>query len=348
MLTETKTKIHTADKIIDAPKITVLLPVRNARRFLQKTLDSVLSQSYKNFELVVVDDGSDDCTGDILRKAVSVDIRVKVFSFEFNQGIINALNHGIDQAKTPFIARMDADDIMHPDRLKMQYEHFLQNPDLDVVGCLVEKFSSKGVQSGYRLYIEWLNSLCDHDSIVRDIFVESPLAHPSVMMRTEVIRQAGGYKDYGWAEDYDLWLRLYLAGKKFGKVKQVLLSWRDEADRLSRSDCRYSLDNFYRCKAHYMSEGILKNRPVIIWGAKRRSRSFAKYLGSEIKAFVDVDHKKVGNKVNGIPVIYPQNLENYPKTPVLSYVSSQGARLNIRPWLISNNYVEGKDFFMMA
>ncbi len=331
-----------------SPKITVLLPVRNAQEFLEETLDSIFSQTYTDFELLIVDDGSTDGSGDILRKISSIDKRVKVFSFDSNRGIIDALNFGISEAKAPFIARMDADDIMHSDRLKMQYNHFIRNPELDVIGCLVEKFSSTGVQSGYRIYIEWLNSLCEHDSIVRDIFVESPLAHPSVMMRTEVLRQIGGYKDYGWAEDYDLWLRLYLAGKKFGKVKQVLLSWRDEQTRLSRNDQRYSLDNFYRCKAHYMAEGILKNRPVIIWGAKRRSRSFAKYLGSEIKAFVDIDHKKVGNKINGIPVIYPEDLINYPKTPILSYVSSKGARLNIRQWLVFNSYVEGKDFFMMA
>lgn len=331
-----------------SPKITVLLPVRNAQQFLEQALDSVLSQTCTDFELLVVDDGSADRTGDILRKISSIDKRVKVFSFDSNQGIIDALNFGIGEAGAPFIARMDADDIMHLDRLKTQYDYFLQNPELDVIGCLVEKFSSAGVQSGYRIYIEWLNSLCDHDSIVRDIFVESPFAHPSVMMRTEVVRQVGGYKDYGWAEDYDLWLRLYLAGKKFGKVKQVLLSWRDEPSRLSRNDHRYSLDNFYRCKAHYMAEGILKNRSVIIWGAKRRSRSFAKYLGSEIKAFVDVDHKKVGNKINGIPIIYPEDLIKYPKIPILSYVSTKGARLDIRQWLISNGYVEGKDFFMMA
>ncbi len=330
------------------PKVTVLLPVYNGERFLEDSLKSVLSQSFTDFELVVVDDGSTDRTAGVLRKFAVADERLKIFSFDSNIGIVSALNFGISKSNAPLIARMDADDIIYPDRLKRQFDYFEDNSEVDLVGCLVEKFSSNGVRGGYKVYVEWLNGLCDHESIVKDIFVESPIAHPSVMMRKRAVLSVGGYEDHGWAEDYDLWLRLYLAGGKFGKVERVLLRWRDDPNRLSRSDHRYSLDNFYRCKAHYMAENILKDRSVVIWGSKRRSRRFADYLGARIKAYVDLDKKSIGNKIKSIPVIAPQDLKKYPKSVVLSYVSTREARSKIREWLISNGYTEMKDFFMMA
>ena len=193
--------------------------------------------------------------------------------------MVEALNFGLSKCAAPFIARMDCDDIMHPDRLLAQSNLFREKPDIDVIGCLIEKFSSDNISTGVKRYRNWLNNLCEHDDICRDIFVESPFAHPSVMIKKDVFLEIGGYMDNGWPEDYDLFLRFFLKGKKFQKVKQVLLYWRDEPGRLSRSDLRYSLENFYKCKAYYMAKFVLNERKTVnIWGAKRRSRIFAGYL----------------------------------------------------------------------
>jgi len=97
--------------------------------------------------------------------------------------------------------------------------------------------------------------------------VESPLANPSTCFRKSVIDKVGGYQDHGWPEDYDLWLRLYLAGARFAKIQEFLLEWREHPERLTHRDSRYSVENFLRAKAHYIKKGPAKDRDgVFVWG----------------------------------------------------------------------------------
>lgn len=334
------------------PRVSILLPVYNAEKYLPEALQSITCQTFPHFEVIAVNDGSTDQTADLLNALHDQDPRFRVFHLPSRTGIVSALNFGLKHACAPYIARMDADDIMHPARLENQHEFLEENSSIDIAGCLVEKFSSQAILRGYRRYIGWLNSLCDHETICRDMFVESPLAHPSVMMRSETLLSADGYQDHGWPEDYDLWMRLFIAGKRFGKVEKILLRWRDEPNRLSRTDGRYSLDNFYRCKTYYLSTFLLKDRrEVIVWGAKRTSRRFSSMLREyniRIKAYVDVDRKKIGRRTGGIPIIDPDGLQQFRTYPVLSYVSIFGARDKIRSYLVSHEYREGRDFFMLA
>ena len=145
---------------------------------------------------------------------------------------------------------MDADDVAHPERLQVQLEELERDPKLDVVSCRVAHFSDNGpVGRGFQLYEEWLNALVCHEDILRERFVESPLPHPTVMARKRVLLAAGGYRDRGWPEDYDLWLRLAERGCRFGKVPRVLLHWRDHGDRLTRNDSRYAVERFLERKA---------------------------------------------------------------------------------------------------
>ncbi|MEW6536116.1 MAG: glycosyltransferase [Candidatus Auribacterota bacterium] len=334
------------------PIVSVALPVYNGERFLFEAVSSVFAQSLSDFELIIVDDGSTDRTPAIISRFAQSDTRVRVIRNDTNKGIIPSLNSGIETARAPFIARMDADDRMHPERLAEQVAFLEKNTDIDVVSCLVEKFSETGIREGYSAYMQWLNSLCTHEDMRREMFVESPIAHPSVMMRTGTLRCAGGYQDHGWPEDYDLWLRLLRSGVRFGKVRKVLHYWRDRQDRLSRVDDRYSLINFHRCKAHYLAGLIKKNSgKVVIWGAKRKSRQFSSLLkpyGIEFAAYVDVDRKIIGTHRDGIPVIAPEGLRDYSGYPVVCYVSADGARRKIRDFLVRAGYTESVDFFMLT
>jgi cellulose synthase/poly-beta-1,6-N-acetylglucosamine synthase-like glycosyltransferase len=152
---------------------------------------------------------------------------------------------------------MDADDWSYPDRFKRQLELLSRNPDLAVAGCLVEGFPGQDPSMGISLYLEWLNALVSAEDIAREIFIESPLPHPSTMIRSTWLDRIGGFQDRGWAEDYDLWLRMHLEGAHFAKVPEVLIKWRDHPARLTRVDSRYSVENFLRAKAHYLCEGPL-------------------------------------------------------------------------------------------
>jgi len=251
---------------------------------------------------------------------------------------------------------MDADDCSYSERLSLQAAYLEANPQTAVVSCLVQGFPTEKLRDGYRIYIEWLNSLLSDEDIRREMFVESPIPHPSAMFRKKWIDHIGGYQDHGWAEDYDLWLRLYLGGACFAKIPQVLLDWRDHEDRITRTDSRYSLENFLRAKAHYLAEGPLADcDAVIIWGAGMIGRRISKHLlraSVPLVAFVDIDPKKIGRTRRGLPIIDPEELprkwEQYSRAVILAAVGARGARKLIRARLNGLGFVEGKDWWGVA
>ena len=187
------------------------MPCYNVQGTVDDAVRSILEQTLGNFELIAVDDGSTDGTADRLRDWAGRDRRVRVLSFSHG-GIIEALNGGLVACRAGMIARMDADDRAYPERLAKQVRFLTEHPDIAVVGSYVEAFPGDEVQGGFKRYLAWLNSLDTPALIARDIFVESPLAHPSTMIRADWLRRVGGYQEHGWPEDYDLWLRMHVAG----------------------------------------------------------------------------------------------------------------------------------------
>ncbi len=340
---------------MDAPAVSVLLPCYNAANTLEEALASLAAQSWRDFEVVAVDDGSSDDSAHILAAWAESDPRFRLIRRP-HEGIIAALTAGLAACRAELVARMDADDRSHPERLALQIELLRAQPELAVAGCLVAGYPSQHMQEGYRIYIEWLNSLVSDEDIRREIFVESPLAHPSVMFRKGWVAQVGGYQEHGWPEDYDLWLRLYLAGAHFAKVLQVLLDWRESPQRLTRVDSRYSLENFLRAKACYLVHGPLQNREsVIIWGAGMMGRRLGRQLQrlqAPLVAFVDIDARKIGRTRLGLPIIAPQELaqcwQQSPAPVILAAVGARGARRLIRTQLTAMGLRESLDWWAAA
>jgi len=337
------------------PAVSVLLPCYNVAGTLSEALDSLVSQTFADFEVIAVDDGSSDTTAAILEEWASRDSRFRLLS-QPHGGIIPALNAGLAVCRVPYVARMDADDRCQPERLARQIAFLEAHPEVAVVGCLVRGYPPGQVRQGFCLYLEWLNSLVSDADIRREIFVESPLAHPSVVFRREWVEQVGGYQEHGWPEDYDLWLRLYLAGARFAKVPEVLLDWRESPERLTRRDGRYALENFLRAKAYYLGRGpLIGCEAVIIWGAGMIGRRLSKYLvrqGAPLVAFVDVDPRKIGRARRGLPILAPSALpewwQRYDHPIVLAAVGARGARPLIRAQLAAFGLCEGRDWWNVA
>ena len=220
----------------------------------------------------------------------------------------------------------------------------------------VAGFPASALREGFRIYIEWLNSLVTDAEIKRELFVESPFAHPSVMYRRDLVQQLGGYQEHGWPEDYDLWLRMAAAGVTFAKIPEVLVEWRDHPTRLTRSDSRYSVKNFLRAKAHYLARGPLAGRdPVIVWGAGMMGRRLGKRLLDEqvpVVAFVDIDLKKIGRTRQGKPVISAKDFmdwwRRYQQPALLAAVGARGARDLIRQQVNDLGLIEGRDWWAAA
>lgn len=337
------------------PTISILLPVHNAAPYLPQCLESLRRQSHADYEVVAIDDGSTDDSAAILRAAAARDPRLRVQESP-RQGLIETLNQGLERCAGRYVARMDADDVAHPRRLELQLEALQPANGVDVMSSLVAHFPRQSLGEGFRIYEDWLNGLVQHDDIVRERFIESPVPHPSVMALREIFEQAGGYREMGWPEDYDLWLRLAASGRTFGKVERILYLWRHHDKRLTRTDSRYSVERFLTCKAHHLILGPLAGSvPVVLWGAGQTGRRLSKHLkrfGASIESCIDIDPRKIGRTLRGVPIHPPEALTGLlakdDSTVVLAAVSSRGARALIRRRLVSLGLREGHDFWCVA
>lgn len=337
------------------PSVSVLLPCFNAAATLNEALDSLARQTLTDFEIIAVDDGSTDATLQILQARASMDARLRILS-RSHEGIIAALNAGLIHCTAPYVARMDADDLACARRLEKQAAFLEAHAEFSVVSCRVAGFPSGQVRQGFAIYLEWLNGLLDDEDIRREIFIESPLPHPSLTFRREALQRLGGYQDHGWAEDYDLLLRFYLTGARFAKLPEVLLEWREHPKRLTRTDSRYSLENFLRAKAFYLARGPLVGREaVIVWGAGMVGRRLGKQLlqqGAPLAAYIDIDPRKIGRTRRGLPILPPEGLMDrwmhYTRPVLLAAVGARGARPLIRQRLMGMGLVEGQDWWSAA
>ena len=337
-----------------SPLISVVLPVYNADGTLPAALSCLSAQDFHDFEIMAVDDGSTDETRKILLRFAQTEPRLKPV-FQEHKGIVAALEKGIAKAKGTFIARMDADDTCHVSRLGLQSAFLRTHPNVGVVSCLVEFGGCRRRQAGYARYVDWINSLVDFENISTHRFVESPLAHPSVMFRKELIHRYGGYRHGPFPEDYELWLRWLEAGVRMEKLTRKLLTWNDPPNRLSRQDPRYHTSAFYALKAKYLSRWLARHNPhhpnVIIAGAGRTTRKRAQMLtrfGVNITAYLDIDPRKIGHSIAGRPVMHRDHAPPPDSCFVLSYVASHGAREDIQSFLESRGFQPGKHFLSAA
>ncbi len=199
------------------PYLSIILPVYNAKRWLSTSIESILRQSWVDFELLCLDDGSTDGSLAILENYAKHDPRVLVFPYE-HIGLVGILNKGLYLASTPLIARMDADDIAHHERLAKQIHRMDQQEDLVALGTAMDCIDEHSHM--LKRHIPPVG----HDKVMELMLWQTTLAHPTVIMRKEAVLQAGGYRDCCiYAEDYDLWLRLSAFGKLDNLSESLLL-----------------------------------------------------------------------------------------------------------------------------
>jgi len=351
--------------VFAAPRVSVALPCRNAGATLPAALESLLAQTLADFEVVAVDDGSDDQgrrgTWDVLCAFAARDARVRPVRLP-HQGVALAGNAAVAACRAPYIARMDADDTALPERLAMQAALLDADQSLDLVSGLVRFGGDRHACAGYAHYVDWINTLATPEDIALNRFVEAPIANPSVMFRRTAFDHYGGARpNTGTAagaapfpEDYEMWLRWLGQGARMAKVAQEVLVWNDPPTRLSRTAEAYSPAAFARAKAAYLWDWLAANNPrhpeVWVWGAGRVSRQHLAPLeafGLAIAAYIDIDPKKIGQTVHGAPVL---SREAVPRRGpagqdaasfILVNVGSRGARAEIMPWLAARGYLPG-------
>jgi glycosyltransferase involved in cell wall biosynthesis len=215
----------TVNKLEDAhvPLVSVVLPIYNGEKYLTEAIDSILAQTFSDFELIIIDDGSTDTSLTILQKYQNRDERIRLISRE-NRNLATTLNDLIDMARGKWIARMDQDDISLPLRLERQL-HWLEVKNADLCGCWVKFF-------GRWDHHTWKGWKTDR-AIKADMMFKSPFVHPSVMMRTDLVRRLRYDRSYEKAEDYDLWVRAAMSGWNMCNIPEVLLLYRNHSSQIS-------------------------------------------------------------------------------------------------------------------
>ncbi|HEY5243052.1 MAG TPA: glycosyltransferase [Polyangiaceae bacterium] len=328
--------------------VSVVMPFRDAGATVEEAAVSILSQQGVSLELVAVDDGSRDDGAARVRALGARDARVVCVEGE-GRGIARALARGLAAARGDVVARMDADDVALPGRLARQVEALAGDARLGAVGTRVETLGACG--EGMRRYVAWQNALVGPEDHARELFVESPLCHPSVALRREALESVGGWRDTAWPEDYDLWLRLDAAGWRLAKVPEVLLRWRQRAESVTVTDVRCSQERFREAKAFYLAPRLARaGRPVAVWGAGPTGKRLARALevhGVHARLFVDIDPRKIGHTARGVPIVAPEALTRGEDTLVVA-VGVRGARELVRAHLVERGFVEGADFVCAA
>ncbi len=202
------------------PVVSVLMPVYNAERYVAEAVESILTQTFTDFEFLIVDDGSSDGTPEVLRRYEKSDSRVRL-TIRTNLGLVPTLNEMLGAARGEFIARMDADDVALPHRLNDQFVFLRQHPEVVCVGGSYVRIDEKGRR------VMTISFKQDHESMEEQALSGiCPVAHPTVMMRRDSVLAVGGYDDrWYYAEDLDLWLRLGERGR-LANLQDVILKYR--------------------------------------------------------------------------------------------------------------------------
>ncbi len=335
------------------PKVSVILPVYNADKTLYRAANSCLDQTYKDLELIIIDDGSTDKSAEISNDLLNKDQRVSFIQCNENVGVSIAIEKGRRMASGSFIARMDADDVSYPDRIKKQVEVLDANPSLSGCGTAVRLMNAPRADPGrgFSAYVSWLNGLNDSESLASQRFIDSPIANPSSMVRSSALDIVGGFSNPDWAEDYDLWLRFLDKGIKLMNIPEVLFDWYDSPTRLTRSSDRYSLERFSRAKAHYISKlKLAVDSGVDVAGAGPIGKRITNDLISEgisVNRFYEVNERRIGEFIHGIEVFDYSSLRTG-SSMLISAVARPGAREIIRELANNSGFREGVDYFCVA
>jgi glycosyltransferase involved in cell wall biosynthesis len=332
------------------PRVSVLLPVLDAEETLEACLRSVARQVEHDWECVLVDDGSRDASLDRATRFAERDARVRLFPAP-HRGLVAALGFGLVQCRGRYVARMDADDLMHRRRLADQADLLDANPAWAGAGCHVRAFPRSALGPGDRAYERWINGIRSPEDVEREAFVECPLVHPTWMFRREVLLEHG-YEDRPWPEDYDLILRLITSGVSVGVLPRRRLCWRHGADRLSRRSPLYEPLRFTECKALHLARSFLaRTERYILWGYGGTGRALCRALleqGKRPSHIVELHAGRLGNRIHGAPVIPRESLREIPCLPLVVSVAREGPRNEIRRALEAMGFVEMLDFVCAA
>lgn len=319
-------------------KVSILMPVKNTSGFLEECLISILNQTYKDWELIAVDDHSEDNSYSILRSYALEDSRITVIK-NTGSGIIDALRMAFTKSSGQFITRMDSDDLMEQNKIDLLHKQLQLKGKGNLAVGLVNYFSNNKLGEGYLNYANWLNGLTKSESNFSDIYKECSIPSPCWMVNRIDFNACGGFDSEVYPEDYDLAFRFRKAGFKITAIKKVIHQWRDYETRTSRTDKNYSDNRFSELKVmHFLDQDIDSSLPLILWGAGTKGKKIASLLLNKEVQFQWVcnNPNKIGREIYGTYLMNLSGLDDLSRSQVIVAVSSPHESVEIENGISAN------------
>lgn len=287
----------------EEPLISIVMPVYNAQAYLNDSIPSILGQTFADFELIVIDDGSTDNSREIVRRYMEKDDRIILQ--ENTHDFIRSLNTGIEIARGKYIARMDADDIMLSHRLETQFQYMETNCEIDVCGSWMECF-------GAVPYVVVMQQ--KHEDIVSGMLLNSQMCHPTIIMRKSSLSKLPFFpnlynSEFIYAEDYKLWTDLAMAGLRFANIMEVLLKYRQSEGQNTNKFISHMVDSGLRARTEYV--GIVSETLI------RENDGLFEIIDAMID-FVNKDALKFDSMTQVIRDLYSHHLDKVRNT-ILDY-----------------------------
>lgn len=258
--------------------VSILTPFKNTSAYLSECITSILDQTYRNWELLIINDSSTDESKAIVAAFAKEDSRIRLFDNP-GQGIIEALRFALEQSRGQYVTRMDSDDIMPPHKLEFMVNALKQHGEGHIAVGLVEYFSETEVTEGYQIYEQWLNKLTQTGNNFEELYKECVIPSPCWMTSKKDLLRCDAFNPNRYPEDYDLTFRFFKHGLKCIPCETLLHHWRDHTKRTSKTHEHYEMDYFLDLKLHYFLELHYDNsRPLAVLGAGFKGKAIAKTL----------------------------------------------------------------------
>ncbi len=335
---------------MENPLVSIVMPVKNTSQFLSECLDSILRQKYSNWELLAVDDGSNDNSLELLRKYSKKDNRIKVFSNN-GIGIIHALRLAHKNSSGELITRMDSDDIMSEDKLTVLSDNLLNTGRGNIAIGLVKYFSENKLGEGFKNYENWLNNLTLNGNNFLDIYKECVVPSPCWMVYREDLEKCDAFRSNRYPEDYDLTFRFYTNELKPIPCNKVLHHWRDYPTRTSRTDQNYADNTFIAIKTHYfLQEEYDTNKNLVLWGAGGKGKALAQILINRGVNFYWIcdNPKKIGKHIYDQELLSFDSLDSIENSQSIITVANSNAQNEIRQYFQTRGHESMVDFFFFC
>ena len=282
-------------------KVSVLIPFKNTAAYLPECIDSILEQTFPHWEAFLVDDNSTDNSAEIVQDYAKNDSRIYYLKNE-GSGIIAALRTAYAHCDGNMITRMDSDDIMMTQKLEAMHNDLKMHGKGHIALGLVEYFSEKGINDGYKKYELWLNGLIAKGTNFQELYKECVIPSPCWMVHRNDFEHCEGFRPNTYPEDYDLAFRFFQHGLKCIPSEKTLHRWRDYADRTSRTSPHYAENSFLDLKLNYfLALSFDASKTLIVWGAGKKGKKLASLLlkeGIEFEWICD-NPKKIGKNIYG-------------------------------------------------